>query len=676
MNDLIPIEEIPNMILGYQDDTIKDTLVAIAETIPEEELTPQNQKALQSMLNINLPMASKDVSKLFAYATNIRNESNRIKELADHYLLQRLNPEIYKMALLLAIEAATRALRAEAILASYLRAIPTNKGRRKDLDDKENKKLQKRIKSQQRTKAEIIKEVYGLTPQQAKDISKLEDWAVEDAIELSKLKNKIPTREWAIQLIKEKHKTENNKPYNPEAIYMDHVPYPQDVMKLPPIRSTTLCSNVGIDEYFLEYAHVKNCIMLECDHDRVKWYKEIYPNVTCIEGYLEDENKRNLVINEHIKQGCKLIMATPPCQTVSVAGKRDFNDSRTKLFLYILDIIEAVDSINDYVLIENVPPYMTASPKGLQYILKGMTIVEYIKYRLEQLGYEVNIDKINAANYGTPQSRERVIILASKKGIWKFPIPFKKQVTLMEAIGYLPSINSDLPRTRYYSTPKLTKQEIEMLKHTPTGQSAWDNAKEYQPKTKEGKESGANRKSRFKRNSWDKPAHTLTSDSDNISGMNTIHPGRILIDEKTGEKLYSDPRVFNLKEKLIILGFPNSEAWCNDKAEYKVPEWASSKLINDVLGESFLPRLAAVLAETIPNRTAHPDEKLEDYPQMVHIEGEPLEFYPIVDENLRNYNANEKYEKKKAKEEEQILSMVKSKLGLTTDEKTNTIKKE
>ena len=675
MNDLIPIEDIPNMILGYQEDTIKETLVAIAEAIPEEELTPQNQKALQSMLNINLPMAPKDVSKLFAYATNIRNESNRIKELADHYLLQRLNPEIYRMALLFAIEAATRALRAEAVLATYLKAIPTNKGRRKDLDDKENKKLQKRIKSQQKTKAEIIKEVYGLTPQQAKDISKLEDWAVEKVIDLSKLNKRLPTREWAIQLIKEKHKKENNKPYNPEAKYMDYVPYPQDIMKLPPIRSTTLCSNVGIDEYFLEYAHVKNCIMAELEENRVEFYKKNYPNVVCFQGDLFDEKIQKGIIEEHIKQGCKLIISTQPCQNFSLAGKRDFNDPRAKLFVPILNIIEAVDSVNDYVLMENVPPYLTASPKCLQYILEGKTIVEYIKYRLEQLGYKVNIDKINAANYGTPQSRERVIILASKKGMWKFPIPFKKQVTLMEAIGYLPPINSDLPRTRYYSTPKLTKQEIEMLRHTPTGKSAWDNAKEYQPKTKEGKESGANRKSRFKRNSWDKPAHTITSDSGSISGMNTIHPGRIFIDEKTGEKLYSDPRVFNLKEKLILLGFPNGEAWCNDKAEFIIPEDASDNLINVVLGESFLPRLAAVLAETIPNRTPHPDEKLEDYPQMVHIEGESMEFYPVVDYNIRNYNANEEYEKKKEKEKEQIFSMVKSKLGLTTDEETNTIKK-
>ena len=369
-------------------------------------------------------------------------------------------------------------------------------------------------------------------------------------------------------------------------------------------------------------------------------------------------NEQKQIIEEHIKQSCKLIIATPPCQTISLAGKRDFNDPRTKLFLPILNIIEGVDSINDYVLIENVPPYMTASPKGLQHILEGKTIAEHIKYRLEKLGYEVNIDKINGANYGTAQARERMILLASKKGMWKFPIPFKKQVTLMDAIGNLPSSDVSLSDSflpynylknseatddiflyRYWCTPQLTNQEIEMLRHTPTGKSAWDNPEKYQPKNKDGSKSGSDRKGRYKRESWDKPASTITSDCGSISGMSSVHPGRPLVD-KDGNVTYSDARVYNLKEKLILLGFPNGEIWCRNKPEYKVPTWASDNFINTVLAESFLPRLAAVLAETIPNRTAHPDEKLENYPQMVKLENDSIVHYPVVGHELRNYDIN------------------------------------
>lgn len=124
--------------------------------------------------------------------------------------------------------------------------------------------------------------------------------------------------------------------------------------------------------------------------------------------------------------------------------------------------------------------------------------------------------------------------------------------------------------------------------------------------------------------------------ANSISGMSSVHPGRPLV-AKDGNVTYSDARVYNLKEKLILLGFPNGEIWCRNKPEYKVPTWASDNFINTVLAESFLPRLAAVLAETIPNRTAHPDEKLEDYPQMVKLGNNSIEHYPVVGDELRNY---------------------------------------
>ncbi len=638
-------------------------LIPISNEIPEEVLSNQEKKDLQSINNIklptvienksNLPMSKEDIVKMHTDSIKATEAGKLMRKLAKHYKTSGANPQIYIQALIKAIECGEFVLRTELALAEELRKIEKHQGVRKDLEKHQNV----------RTKADIIQD-FGLTKQQAKDISMLEDWAVNMAIKESWEKHKVPTREMALKMIKEKHKKENNKPYNPEAIYMDYVPYPDEIMKLPPIRSTTLFSNVGIDEFFLEYAHVKNCIMAELEKDRVEFYKTNYPNVKCFQGDLFDKDIQKGIIEEHIKQGCKLLIATPPCQTFTVSGKRDFKDIRTQLFIPTLDIIEGINSVNDYVLIENVKEYMKASPKHLRKIIGEKTIVEYIKYRLEQLGYEVNIDKINAANYGTPQSRKRVIILASKKGMWKFPLPFKKQVTLMEAIGHLPSLDNLstdnffpsgyknasqqdklLYLYRYWSTPQLTKQEIEMLRHTPTGKSAWDNSEKYQPKTKEGNPSKADRKSRFKRNSWNEPTHTLTSDSGSISGMNTIHPGHPIVDRK-GNILWSDARVYTLYEKLILLGFHNGEAWCHNKPEFQIPAWASENLINTVLGESFLPRLAAVLAETIPNRTAHPDEKLEDYPQMVDIEGDSFKHYPVVSYELRNYDLNDNIYKK------------------------------
>lgn len=73
--------------------------------------------------------------------------------------------------------------------------------------------LKTKIEKQYKTKTEKIKEEYGLTKEQAKKISMLEEWAVEAAIKQGWENREIPTRTLAIQMIKARHKAENNKPY-------------------------------------------------------------------------------------------------------------------------------------------------------------------------------------------------------------------------------------------------------------------------------------------------------------------------------------------------------------------------------------------------------------------------------------------------------------------------------
>lgn len=591
-------------------------IIPSANQLLKENLTNEEKKDIQKILAINLPIPPLDPTELPEYINYGSKLRDAMKKMAQRYIIrkssqilkQEPNPKIYNLALDRAIECAELVLRAELSLSYYLKEIKTRQGMRTDLQEK--------INQSHKTKTEKIKDIFGLTPEQAKKISMLQDWAVEKAIKQGWEKREIPTRAVAIKMIKDKKRQENNKKYNPDAIYMDRHLSIREIIDLKPMRATTLFSNVGIGEFYLEYGHIKNVIAAEIDSKRVEWYKKIYPSVNIIEGDLFDKNVQNAIIKEHIAKSCKLIIATPPCQTLSVAGKRDFTNIKTKLFIPMLEVIKGVDEINDYVLIENVPQYMTASPKNLQYILNGKTIAEYIKSELEKLNYEVNIDKINAANYGTAQSRERMILLASKKGIWKFPLPFNRQKTLMEAIGDLPSLEAGEEDTSipYHKAPCLKPHEIEFLKHTPTGCSAWDNSDEYKPKNKDKSLSQAKHKRSFSRESWSKPASTITSDSDDIGGHNTIHPGRPVVDEQ-GNITWSDARVYTLAEKLILLGF--AQTWEHGIPGYVIPDGVSNQFINTVLAESFLPRLAVHLVETIPNRTAHPDENIDNYPKKI-----------------------------------------------------------
>lgn len=128
-----------------------------------------------------------------------------------------------------------------------------------------------------------------------------------------------------------------------------------------------------------------------------------------------------------------------PCQDFSLAGKRQgLNVKRGQLYL---SMVEAVRRSQPKVfLAENV--------KGLLLWEKGLA-VETIKADFADLGYEVSHKLLNTADYGVPETRERVIIVGVRKDLGKnfdFPKPthsktaengLKPWVTLKQAIGDL-----------------------------------------------------------------------------------------------------------------------------------------------------------------------------------------------------------------------------------------------
>ena len=116
-------------------------------------------------------------------------------------------------------------------------------------------------------------------------------------------------------------------------------------------------------------------------------------------------------------------MATPPCQGLSTLGKNKVqeqyvNDRRNFLILEVLDIIDSCDF--SYVLIENVPKFieMYFPYKEKYYQLEHILNDKYSEK------YNIEIQVLNAKDYGVPQSRPRAIIKMWKKGmLWCNPQP-------------------------------------------------------------------------------------------------------------------------------------------------------------------------------------------------------------------------------------------------------------
>lgn len=122
-----------------------------------------------------------------------------------------------------------------------------------------------------------------------------------------------------------------------------------------------------------------------------------------------------------------VIVGGPPCQAFSTAGKRaSFEDPRGNVFLHFLEISIALAP--KAIVIENVRGLLSAalkhrphSERGKNFPplsddeLPGSALLMVIN-RLEEAGYGVSFNLYNSANFGVPQKRERVIIVALKSG--------------------------------------------------------------------------------------------------------------------------------------------------------------------------------------------------------------------------------------------------------------------
>ena len=138
------------------------------------------------------------------------------------------------------------------------------------------------------------------------------------------------------------------------------------------------------------------------------------------------------ISSKDIPDGADVIIGGFPCQGFSVANtKRSMEDKRNFLYREMLRIIE--DKNPKFFVAENV--------KGILSIEKGK-VFEMIKSDFEKLGYKVNARILNAAEYGVPQARERVVIIGNRIGV-ENPFPEKTHYIDKKIDGLFPAITTE-----------------------------------------------------------------------------------------------------------------------------------------------------------------------------------------------------------------------------------------
>ena len=349
------------------------------------------------------------------------------------------------------------------------------------------------------------------------------------------------------------------------------------------IKAISLFSGAGIGELLLRDSNVEVVAANELLPKRAECYSHFYPNTDMYCGDITLEETQNYMLSVAKKNDAKMLIATPPCQGLSTLGKNKKQihyekDKRNFLILYALKIVDQYDF--DYILIENVPTFLEMYFPYENDYLK----LEDILKRKYADKYKIEARVLNAKDYGVCQSRPRAIVKMYKPDKkWSWPQE-EPEITLREAIGDLPSLesgeSSDIP---WHFAKVHNERTVLALKHTPTGKSAIYNDV-YYPK----KEDGSRIKgfhNTFKRMDWDQPCPARTTFSGSMSSHNNVHPGRLQPDGT-----YSDARVLTLLETFIVSSIPE---------DIDFPEGSTDTFIRTVIGESIPPKLMMKVIEKI-----------------------------------------------------------------------------
>ncbi|EMH07396.1 adenine/cytosine DNA methyltransferase [Helicobacter pylori] len=251
-----------------------------------------------------------------------------------------------------------------------------------------------------------------------------------------------------------------------------------------------------------------------------------------------------------------LVVATPPCQGMSVANHKKKNDEIKRNSL----VVESVDLIKQikprFFILENVPSfYKTGCIDKNDNLLEIGSMIE------QNLSgdYRLYNEVINFKNFGANSSRTRTLVIGVCKefkdfiSALEFFPDFKEEKTLKEVIGSLKPLSwgeydsADF----YHSFRTYPKRMQEWIKDLKEGQSAFENTElNKKPHRVVGNKIILNvskNGDKYKRQKYHSVAPCIHTRNDQMASQNTIHP--------------KDDRVFSIRELMLLMNIPSHFKW-------------------------------------------------------------------------------------------------------------------
>jgi len=289
-------------------------------------------------------------------------------------------------------------------------------------------------------------------------------------------------------------------------------------------------------------------------------------------GYLDGDISINEVKNQLFSEIEKwqkkhkitepdVIIATPPCQGMSVANHKKTNElGRNSLVVESIKITKKVNP--KFFIFENVRAFLNTTCTDIDG--KDKPIEEAIKINLGGY-YNILFKIVNFKDYGSNSSRTRTLVIGVRKDLQNISpydiFPNKqKPKKLRELFDGLPKLNEmgQISDTDiFHSFRQYDKKMLKWIENLNEGQSAFDNEDHTKiphriidgiivyNKNKNG--------DKYARWYWDKEGPCVHTRNDILSSQNTIHP--------------EENRVFSIRELMRMMSIPSNFQWTYEPTE-------------------------------------------------------------------------------------------------------------
>lgn len=267
----------------------------------------------------------------------------------------------------------------------------------------------------------------------------------------------------------------------------------------------------------------------------------------------------------------RLLAGCAPCQPFSsyTRGKGE-NHAKWGMLEQFARLVK--ESEPDLVTMENVPGLQRQEP--FQYFLEA----------LHQCGFHVAYGVLNAAEYGVPQQRKRLVLLASKRGPVALPAsthPGKEHwITVRKAIGALPKLQHGrgCKDDAIHRAAGLSPLNFKRIRASKPG-GTWRDWPQELVATCHTKESGKHSAGVYGRMTWDAPAPTMTTLCNGFGNGRFGHP--------------EQNRAISLREAAIFQSFPHNYVFAEPG------QVVSAKTVARLIGNAVPPKLAEAVGRQL-----------------------------------------------------------------------------